>query len=145
MSMMELLSQMRERARAKKQRKGSLPWFCIILSDKCVEPEKPCTECRVYEEHKEEIERRWRDMIIKIEAVPKLVVEDGVEKVVMGENNQPVWDKERALITTKGGNYRRIVTLTDELAAEVVKGHRYFNAVEKNGKLHITGRVSARF
>ena len=49
MSMMELLSQMRERARAKKQRKGSLPWFCIILSDKCVEPEKPCTECRVYE------------------------------------------------------------------------------------------------
>lgn len=145
MSMMELLSQMRERARAKKQRKGSLPWFCIILSDKCVEPEKPCTECRVYEEHKEEIERRWRDMIIKIEAVPKLVVEDGVEKVVMGENNQPVWDKERALITTKGGNYRRIVTLTDELAAEVLKGHRYFNAVEKNGKLHITGRVSARF
>ena len=72
MSMMELLSQMRERARAKKQRKGSLPWFCIILSDKCVEPEKPCTECRVYEcvepekpctecrvyeEHKEEIEK----------------------------------------------------------------------------------------
>ena len=57
MSMMELLSQMRERARAKKQRKGRLPWFCIILSDKCVEPEKPCTECRVYEEHKEEIEK----------------------------------------------------------------------------------------
>ena len=27
-------------------------------------------------------------MIIKIEAVPKLAVEDGVEKVVMGENNQ---------------------------------------------------------
>ena len=145
MSMIELLSQMRERARAKKQRKGSLPWFCIILSDKCVEPEKPCTECRVHEEHKKKSKRRWRDMIIKIEAVPKLVVEDGVEKVVMGENNQPVWDKERALITTKGGNYRRIVTLTDELAAEVVKGHRYFNAVEKNGKLHITGRVSARF
>ena len=36
-------------------------------------------------------------MIIKIEAVPKLTVEDGVEKVVMGENNQPVWDRERAL------------------------------------------------
>ena len=32
-------------------------------------------------------------MIIKIEAVPKLVVEDGVEKVVMGENNQTVCDK----------------------------------------------------
>ena len=71
-------------------------------------------------------------MIIKIEAVPKLAVEDGVEKVVMGENNQPVWDKERVLITTKGGNYRRIVTLTDELAAEVAKGHRYFNAVENS-------------
>lgn len=145
MSMMELLSQMRERARAKKQRKGSLPWFCVILSDKCVEPEKPCTECRFTRNIKKKSKRRWRNMIIKIEAVPKLTVEDGVEKVVMGENNQPVWDRERALITTKGGNYRRIVTLTDELAAEVAKGHRYFNAVEKNGKLHITGRVSARF
>ena len=45
-------------------------------------------------------------MIIKIEAVPKLVVEDGVEKVVMGENNQPVWDKgylsqPRAAITAE--------------------------------------------
>ena len=84
-------------------------------------------------------------MIIKIEAVPKLTMEDGVEKVVMGANNQPVWDRERARITTKDGKYRRIVTLTDELAAEVAKGYRYFNAVEKNGKLHITGRVSARF
>lgn len=145
MSMMELLSQMRERARAKKQRKGSLPWFCIVLSDKCVEPEKPCTECGFTRNIKKKSKRRWRNMIIKIEAVPKLTVEDGVEKVVMGESNQPVWDRERALITTKGGNYRRIVTLTDELAAEVAKGHRYFNAVEKNGKLHITGRVSARF
>ena len=44
---------------------------------------------------KKKSKRRWRDMIIKIEAVPKLVVEDGVEKVVMGENNQPVWDRER--------------------------------------------------
>lgn len=145
MSMMELLSQMRERARAKKQRKGSLPWFCIILSDKCVEPENPVLSAGFTRNIKKKSKRRWRDMIIKIEAVPKLAVEDGVEKVVMGEKNQPVWDKERALITTKGGNYRRIVTLTDELAAEVAKGHRYFNAVEKNGKLHITGRVSARF
>lgn len=72
-------------------------------------------------------------MIIKIEAVPKLVVEDGVEKVVMGENNQPVWDKERALITTKGGNYRRIVTLTDELAAEEAIRH-----VMRGGKLDYT-------
>lgn len=145
MSMMELLSQMRERARAKKQRKGSLPWFCIILSDKCVEPENPVLSAGFTRNIKKKSKRRWRDMIIKIEAAPKLVVEDGVEKVVMGENNQPVWDRERALITTKSGNYRRIVTLADELAAEVAKGHRYFNAVEKNGKLHITGRVSARF
>lgn len=145
MSMMELLSQMRERARAKKQRKGSLPWFCIILSDKCVEPENPVPSAGFTRNIKKKSKRRWRDMIIKIEAVPKLVVEDGVEKVIMGENNQPVWDRERVLITTKSGNYRRIVTLTDELAAEVAKGHRYFNAVEKNGKLHITGRVSARF
>lgn len=72
-------------------------------------------------------------MIIKIEAVPKLAVEDGVEKVVMGENNQPVWDRERALITTKSGNYRRIVTLTDELAAEVAIRH-----VMRGGKLDYT-------
>lgn len=84
-------------------------------------------------------------MIIKIEAVPKMTVEDGVEKIVMGENNQPMWDKEKALITTKDGKYRRIVTLTDELAAEVARGHRYFNAVDKNGKLHITGSVVAHF
>lgn len=57
MSMMELLSQMRERARAGKQKKKSLPWFCIIISDKCKEPDKPCTECRVYLKHKDEIEK----------------------------------------------------------------------------------------
>ena len=57
MSMMELLSQMRERARAKKEKKKSLPWFCIIISDRCVEPDKPCTECRVYLKHKDEIEK----------------------------------------------------------------------------------------
>lgn len=57
MSMMELLSQMRERARAKKEKKKSLPWFCIIISDKCKEPDKPCTECGVYLEHKDEIEK----------------------------------------------------------------------------------------
>lgn len=82
---------------------------------------------------KKKSKRRWRNMIIKIEAVPKLTVEDGVEKVVMGENNQPVWDKERALITTKGGNYRRIVTLTDELAAEEAIRH-----VMRGGKLDYT-------
>lgn len=57
MSMMELLSQMRERARAKKEKKKSLPWFCIIISDRCVEPDKPCTERRVYLKHKDEIEK----------------------------------------------------------------------------------------
>ena len=60
MSMMELLSQMRERARAKKEKKKSLPWFCIIISDKCKEPDKHCTECGVYLEHKDEIEKMER-------------------------------------------------------------------------------------
>ena len=32
---------------------------------------------------KKKSNRRWRIMIIKIEAVPKLVVEDGVEKVIV--------------------------------------------------------------
>lgn len=61
MSMMELLSQMRERARAGKQKKKSLPWFCIIISDKCKEPDKPCTECRVYLKHKDEIEKEMEE------------------------------------------------------------------------------------
>ena len=61
MSMMELLSQMRERARANRQKKKSLPWLCIIISDKCKEPDKPCTECRVYLKHKEEIEKEMED------------------------------------------------------------------------------------
>ena len=58
MSMMELLSQMRERA--KKQRKGSLPWFCAIRSDECIELDKPCTECRVYQKHKDELEEEMK-------------------------------------------------------------------------------------
>lgn len=51
MSMIEVLSQIRERA--KKKRNESLPWFCLILSDKCVEPEKTCKECRIYQKYKE--------------------------------------------------------------------------------------------
>lgn len=31
---------------------------------------------------KKKSKRRWRNMIIKIEAVPKLTVEDGVEKTI---------------------------------------------------------------
>lgn len=61
MSMMELLSQMRERSRANRQKKKSLPWFCIIISDRCKEPDKPCTECMVYLKHKEEIEKEMED------------------------------------------------------------------------------------
>ena len=82
-------------------------------------------------------------MIIKIEAVPKLTEDN---KVLMDEKTkQPVWDKERAFITSKDGKYQRVVTLTDELAAEVARGNRYFNAIEKDGKLHITGKVVAHF
>lgn len=51
MSMMDVLSEIRERA--KRKRSGTLPWFCLILSDKCIEPEKTCTECRVYQKYKE--------------------------------------------------------------------------------------------
>lgn len=83
-------------------------------------------------------------MIIKIEAVPKLT-EDGQNVLMDAKTKQPVWDKEKAFITSKDGKYRRVVTLTDELAAEVVKGNRYFNAIEKDGKLHITGKVVAHF
>ena len=118
MSMMELLSQMRERARAKKEKKKSLPWFCIIISDKCKEPDKPCTKMKS--------KRRWKDMIIKV--IPK-----------------PEHGKEAALITDKTGKYVRAVTMAGDLAEEVAKGNMYFNAIEKDGKLHITGRVSARF
>lgn len=57
----------------------------------------------------------------------------------------PESGEKAAMITDKSGKYKRAVTMADELAAEVAKGHRYFNAVEKNGKLHITWRVSARF
>jgi hypothetical protein len=35
--------------------------------------------------------------------------------------------------------------MAGDLAEEVAKGNMYFNAIEKDGKLHITGRVSARF
>lgn len=83
-------------------------------------------------------------MIIKIEAMPKMT-EDGKNVLVDETTKQPVWDKERAFITTKDGRYQRVVTLTDEMAAEVAKGNRYFNAMEKDGVLHITGRVAANF
>lgn len=57
----------------------------------------------------------------------------------------PESGEKAAMITDKTGKYKRAVTMDTELAEEVRKGNQYFNAVEKNGKLHITGRVSARF
>lgn len=108
MSMMELLSP-DERASQSQEAAQRKPasGFDIILSDKCVEPGiNPVPSAGFMRNTKKKSKRgqicNWRDMIIKIEAVPKLAVEDGVEKVVMGENNQPVWDKEKALITTNG-------------------------------------------
>ena len=83
-------------------------------------------------------------MIIKIEAIPKMS-EDGKNVLMDKKTNQPVWDKERAFITTKDGRYQRVVALTDEMAAEIAKGNRYFNAMEKDGVLHITGKVKANF
>lgn len=61
MSMMEALSQIRERAREKKKQNEPLPWFCLILSDRCIEPEKTCMECGVYQKHKEELEHGNQD------------------------------------------------------------------------------------
>lgn len=76
-------------------------------------------------------------MIIKIETI---AIADEATKQITYVN-----EKEKALITTKDGRYQRVVTLTDEMAAEVEKGNRYFNAMEKDGVLHITGRVVANF
>lgn len=61
MSMMEVLSQIRERAKEKKQQNEPLPWFCLILSDRCIEPEKTCMECGVYQKQKEELEHGNQD------------------------------------------------------------------------------------
>lgn len=58
---------------------------------------------------------------------------------------KPEHGKEAALITDKTGKYVRAVTMAGDLAEEVAKGNMYFNAIEEDGKLHITGRVSARF
>lgn len=82
-------------------------------------------------------------MIIKIMAIPK-TTEDG-QNVLIDKKGNTIYDKERAFITTKDGRYQRVVTLTDEMAAEIAKGNRYFNAMEKDGVLHITGKVVANF
>lgn len=81
-------------------------------------------------------------MIIKIMAIPK---QDEAGNVLMREDGIPECEKEKVFITTKDGRYQRVVTLTDKMAAEVAKGNRYFNAMEKDGVLHITGRVVANF
>ena len=122
MSMMELLSQMRERARAKKEKKKSLPWFWINAKNRI----SLAPSAGFIWSTKMKSKRRWKDMIIKV--IPK-----------------PEHGKEAALITDKTGKYVRAVTMAGDLAEEVAKGNMYFNAIEKDGKLHITGRVSARF
>ena len=81
-------------------------------------------------------------MIIKIMAIPK---QDEAGNVLIDKKGNMLYDREKVFITTKDGRYQRVVTLTDEMAAEVAKGNRYFNAMEKDGVLHITGRVVANF
>lgn len=54
-------------------------------------------------------------------------------------------DKEKAFVISKDGKYQRVVSLTDEMAAELARGNKYFNAIEKDGVLHITGKVVAHF
>lgn len=81
-------------------------------------------------------------MIIKIMAIP---IQDEAGNVLIDKKGNTLYDREKVFITTKDGRYQRVVTLTDEMAAEVAKGNRYFNAMEKDGVLHITGRVVANF
>ena len=54
MSLTEIVAAMQRRIMGEKKKK-SLPWYCIILMDKCVEPDKDCIDCRVYKEHEEEL------------------------------------------------------------------------------------------
>ena len=124
MSMMELLSQMRERARAKRRKAchGSVSSFRINAKNRI----NLAPSAGFIWSTKMKSKRRWKDMIIKV--IPK-----------------PEHGKEAALITDKTGKYVRAVTMAGDLAEEVAKGNMYFNAIEKDGKLHITGRVSARF
>lgn len=56
MSMMEILASMR-RALMGEKKEEPLPWYCLILSDKCTEPDTDCIDCHVYDEHKEELVR----------------------------------------------------------------------------------------
>lgn len=76
-------------------------------------------------------ERSKSNMIIKINAI-----RDEATGLV---------DKGKAFVISKDGKYQRVVSLTDEMAAEVAKGNKYFNAMEKDGVLHITGKVVAHF
>lgn len=76
-------------------------------------------------------------MIIKIKTIG---IADEVTKQITYLN-----EKEKAFVTTKDGRYQRVVALSDKMASEIAKGNRYFNAIEKDGVLHITGRVSANF
>lgn len=70
-------------------------------------------------------------MIIKITAIK--------------DENTGECDKQRAFVISKDGKYQRVVSLTDEMAKEILVGHTYFNAIEKNGTLRITGSVVAHF
>lgn len=53
MSMMEILASMRRVIMGEKK-ETPLPWYCLILSDKCTEPDTDCINCHVYEEHRED-------------------------------------------------------------------------------------------
>lgn len=59
MSMMDILASMKRTVMGEKKEKP-LPWYCLILSDRCTEPETDCIECHIYEERKEELEREHR-------------------------------------------------------------------------------------
>lgn len=56
MSIMSALAEMRARQRRKRERDKPLPWYCLLLSGKCIEPETDCKNCHVWLNHKLEVE-----------------------------------------------------------------------------------------
>lgn len=75
--------------------------------------------------------------INRFEAEMTKVTRDGVDKLMAFIRKSDMY--------AAPASTRFHLSVAGDLAEEVAKGNMYFNAIEKDGKLHITGRVSARF
>ncbi|MCU6685687.1 hypothetical protein OCV99_03785 [Dorea acetigenes] len=64
-------------------------------------------------------------------------------QVIRDKDGNP--DKKKVFATNKSGSYQTLVTLTPELLSELAKGHYYFNAMQKEDGLHITGIAAGKF